>query len=254
MSYSFEKELHLARDAAHKAGRIQREFQNNLPETEFKQDHSPVTEVDRRCEKLIRDTLLEVFPRDGFLGEESGSVNSNSGRTWIVDPLDGTRPYLRGIPTYSVLIGLEDGDDMAVGVMHFPALQQTCWAARNQGAYADGAPIHVSKTEKLNTAMGSALGFLDTQHAAGNKLLGLMREWDYVYGFMDAYSYASLAKGGLDCSVNLYDRPWDCAAAACVIAEAGGAYTDREGVQTVHNGSIVFSNGILHEKLLEKLQ
>jgi histidinol-phosphatase len=247
----YSRELAVALTAAKEAGDIQRKFEQKLPPVELKEDRSPVTDVDRACETTIRDRLMADFPDDGFYGEESPRLRGKTGRQWIVDPLDGTRPYLRGIPTYSVLIALEEDGDPVVGVIHLPAMGQTCWASRGNGAFLNGNPIRVSSVPSLDAAMGSALGFVEkAELPEGKRLLSLMRSWGYAYGFMDAYSYVCVASGRLDVAVNLLDKPWDCASAACIVREAGGAFSDIRGDQTVHGGSIVLSNGLLHESTL----
>lgn len=249
------KELETALRAAKEAGDIQIRFASAITGIEQKEDRSPVTQVDRECEERIKEILLEGFPEDGFLGEESGTEKDESGRRWIVDPLDGTRPYIRGIPTHSVLIALEQNGTPVLGVIHLPALGLTCHAVKGEGAYINGERIRVSKTAQLQKAMGSMLGYVEfSEEPAGRALLELMRYWDYTYGFMDAYSYVLLASGKLDVCVNLLDKAWDCAAAACIITEAGGSYSSITGEKTIHGGSIVFSNGILHEKVLTFLK
>ncbi|MCU0609996.1 MAG: hypothetical protein MUF22_09560 [Chitinispirillaceae bacterium] len=249
---TYKVELAEALGAATEAGEIQRAFESNPPEIDRKQDRSPVTEVDLRCEELIRSRLLKKFSGDGFMGEESETETGTSGRRWIVDPLDGTRPFLRGIPTYSVLIALEEDSEPVLGVIHLPALGLNCWATKGNGAFLNGKPICVSGTSALGAGMGSALGFVEKAGAPeGRKLLSLMQAWDYAYGFMDAYSYVLVASGSLDLAVNLLDKPWDCASAACIVREAGGRFSDINGKETVHSGSIVLSNGVLHDDVLK---
>jgi len=246
----YTKELAAARDAAMRAGAIQMKRRRRTI-IDCKADRSPVTDVDNQCEALIRDTLARLYPADGFLGEETGSSEGTSGRTWIVDPLDGTRPYIRGIPTHSVLIALEEGGRPVVGVMHLPGLGETYWARDGGGAFLNGKPVRVSTTRELSRAMGSALGFLEksaTAEAAAT--LDCMKRCEYMYGFMDAYSYGGVAAGRLDVCVNLLDKPWDCAAAACIVREAGGRFSDINGNECIRNGSIVFTNGILHDAVL----
>jgi histidinol phosphatase-like enzyme (inositol monophosphatase family) len=252
----YEKELKIAVEAAIQAGSIQRSMAEQAGnDVEVKDDESPVTEVDRRCEAAIRFMTAESFPEDGFLGEESGPCPGKSGRTWIVDPLDGTRPYLRGIPTYSSLIALEDNGEIVLGVMRFEALDETYWASRGGGAFRNGQRLRVSAVAEWGSAMGSALGYVERAGSPqGVKLLELMRGWDYSYGFMDAYSYAAVASGKLDVCVNLLDKPWDCAAACCIVREAGGRFSDVNGNNSVYNGSAVLSNGLLHQEAVERMR
>ena len=250
---SGSKELTAAVNAAKEAGKIQLDGLKKLASIniEKKSDRSPVTAVDKACESRIREILLSEFPNDGFLGEETGENAGTTARRWIVDPLDGTRPFIRNIPTHSALIALEENGVPTVGVIHLPAMNLTCYASRGGGAFIDGEPIRVSSTSNLSEAMGSVLGI--TEYAGtplGNSLITLTRAWDYTYGFMDAYSYVLLALGRLDACVNLLDKPWDCAAAACIITEAGGKFSSVNGEKTVHGGSIALTNGILHEEVL----
>jgi fructose-1,6-bisphosphatase/inositol monophosphatase family enzyme len=214
-----------------------------------------VTEVDALCERTIRDLVSRHFPRDGFLGEETGEQKGESGRRWIVDPLDGTRPYIRRIPTHSALIALEDGDEVVVGCMNLPAMKETYWADKGGGAFFNGEPLHVSTVAELGGVLGCAMGFVEKNAThEGAKLIDLMKKWNYAYGFMDAYSYGCIAAGRLDASVNLLDKPWDCAAAACIVEEAGGRYSDIRGRRTVHSGSIILTNGLVHDAILEYFQ
>ncbi len=248
----YETELTAALQAARIAGDIQLNSRAAIGDVRRKGDASPVTAVDEACEATIRDLLTRQFPGDGFLGEETGACVGHSGRRWIVDPLDGTRPYLRGIPTHSVLIALEDGNELAVGCMHLPALGETYWARKDGGAFLNDKRIYVSQEGDLSAVMGSALGFVE--HAAardGAALLSLMKSWDYAYGFMDAFSYGCVAGGRVDVCVNLLDKPWDCAAAACIVSEAGGRYSDIKGNRSIHNGSVILSNGFVHDAVLE---
>jgi histidinol-phosphatase len=252
---AYDAEMKAAQEAALAAGAIQLEHRNRLLNIQKKTDASPVTEVDKKCETVIRDMLAKRFPADGFLGEETGSDSGHSGRKWIVDPLDGTRPYLRGIPTFSVLIALEDGNELVCGCMRLPALGETYRAQKGFGAFRNEERIHVSKTLELSMAMGSGLGFLENlSNVEGGQLLSCMKSWDYAYGFMDAYSYGCVACGRLDLCVNLLDKPWDCAAAACIITEAGGRFSDIKGSGSVYNGSFIISNGFVHDAVLEYFQ
>ena len=254
MIVSFEAELELAKQVACRAGVIQLS-RRGADDVYLKADASPVTEVDHRCEALIRAELTSAFPEDGFLGEESGTAKGRSGRTWIVDPLDGTRPYIRGMVTHAVLIALEDAAGIALGVIHLPAMDLTCWAIRGGGAFCNGELAQVSATATLEDSIGSGLGFVQRfEEPLGKRLFDLLRRTGYSYGFMDAYSYVCLATGRIDFCVNLLDAPWDCGAAAVIIKEAGGRWSDVAGFETVHQGTFVASNGILHSQVLSALK
>jgi histidinol-phosphatase len=255
MQDEFRPEAAAACEIALAAGLIQLDSLDRLVGIEYKGDRSPVSEIDRRCEETIIAALRRKFPDDGFLGEETGAEEGRSGRRWIIDPLDGTRPYLRGVPTFSVLIALEAQGQPVAGVIHLPALGRTYSAARGGGAFLDGAAIRVSGIDRPAIAMGSALGYRELHDTPrGRKLFELIRRWDYAYGFMDAFTYGLVASGRLDCSVNLLDKPWDCAAAAIIVAEAGGTYSDVTGVKTIHGEGFVMSNGRFHDELIEALR
>jgi histidinol-phosphatase len=250
---AYEGELRFARQVCARAARIQMSAARRLHRVTIKSDRSPVTEVDTRSQRLIVDAIDGAFPADGILAEEGGCREGTSGRRWVIDPLDGTRPYIRGIPTFSVLLALEERGAPVVGVIHMPELGVECWGRRGGGAFVNGARARVSTTGSLGSAMGSALGFVERRDRASTRLLALMRRWDYAYGFMDAYTYVAVIAGKLDACVNLLDKPWDCAAAACIVTEAGGRYSDIRGARTVHTGSFVISNGRLHGALLRQM-
>jgi histidinol-phosphatase len=218
-----------------------------------KVDGSPYTDVDIESERRIKEYLMARFPADGFLGEESGVRNSSSGRKWIVDPLDGTRAYLRHIPTFSILLALEleDTSELVVSVAHFPALKETYYAVTGCGAYCNNRRLHTSTQDYLVLSMGAFLGFLEVTSDASAELLTLMRSVDYCYGFMDAYSYMGVAAGRHDLCVSLIDAPWDRAAAALIISEAGGVYSNLSGTRTWEDEFFVATNGHLHQAVLD---
>jgi fructose-1,6-bisphosphatase/inositol monophosphatase family enzyme len=156
------------------------------------------------------------------------------------------------LPTHSVLIALEDGNELVAACMHLPALSETYWAQKGKGAFLNNQNIHVSSTKSLKIAMGSGLGFVEKQDSKeGKTLLVLMKKWDYPYGFMDAYTYGCIASGKIDVCANLLDKPWDCAAGACIVTLAGGRFSDINGIHSIYNGSIILSNGFLHDAVLE---
>lgn len=251
---AYQHELDIALKAARAAAEIQLENLHQEKKIEFKDDSSPVTHIDKLCEKIIIDMLHEAFPEDGFLGEETGNTPGSSGRTWIIDPLDGTRLYIKKIPTFSVLIALVDEERPVVGVMHLPMLNEVYYAAESLGAYCNEKVIHVSGVNRLDQAYGCAYGHIpQLQEATAQAVLVQMNQWRFSQGFMDAYTYGCIASGKLDLCLNLSDKPWDCAAAACIIKEAGGQYSDIHGNQSIFNGSFVISNGLLHNEAIQNI-
>jgi histidinol-phosphatase len=248
----YSKELEVAKEISFKVAKYQLEKQDSLKHINLKEDKSPFTEVDTTSEDMIRAAFAEAFPEDGFFGEESGKTKGTSGRQWIVDPLDGTRPYIHKIPTFSILIGLEEDGKIVAGVVNFPALNECYWATKGGGAFCNGEPISVSKTEKVEEAMGSSLGLTESADTeSGKKLYSFMQKWDYVYGFMDAYSYMGVASGKLDLCISLIDYPWDRAPAAIIVEEAGGKFSSLKDEKSIYGDSFIVSNGLVHSECLK---
>ena len=249
---SYEKEIELLKEIAVAVGKYQLEKQKFLKNVNLKEDGSPFTEVDVNSENMIKEKISTIFQKDGFLGEESGETKGESGRRWIIDPLDGTRPYIHGIPTHSILIALEDGGVLAAAIAHFPALDETYWAMSGGGAFCNGEKLSVSKTALLSQSMASALGIVEeADKKSGKLLLETLKKCDYFYGFMDAYSYTSVAAAKLDFCVSLIDKPWDRAPAALIVKEAGGCFGDLKGNQTIYGAHFFVSNKNIREELLK---
>jgi len=239
----FEHELAVARDLCAEASNIiaSRGFSIRL-----KNDQSPVTTIDTQCEQLYIDRLRRYFPTDAIVGEEYGEQHGSSGRRWIIDPIDGTRPFIRDIPTYSTMIALEAEGELVLGCIYLPGLSLSCWARKGHGAFLNAQPIRVSQTPTLQSAMVAALGTVHLRsEQRGQQLLTLLGNCDYPYGFMDSYSYVCVASGRLDAAISLLDKPWDSAAAACIVSEAGGAWSSIEGTESIFEGSFICSNAAL---------
>jgi histidinol phosphatase-like enzyme (inositol monophosphatase family) len=189
----------------------------------------------------LRADLGAAFPTDGLLGEEFGEQAGASGRRWIVDPIDGTQSFIRGVPLYGVLVGLEDHGTPALGVIGFPALGgEIYWAARGAGAYRDGAPIRVSVVTTLAEATvcagDAAPALFGDKYAGFQRVLagcGRQRGWG------DCYGYALVASGRVEVMVDPLVSAWDVAAVAPIVEEAGGVFTDWGGARTIHGGSAI---------------
>ena len=246
----YQREIQLLKKIAEIVGEYQLDMQKKLKKVNLKEDRSPFTEVDVNSENMIKEEISKQFPDDGFLGEESGETLGASGRRWIIDPLDGTRPYIHGIPTHSILIGLEENGELVAGIAHFPALNETYWASSGGGAFCNGEKICVSQTAEIEDAMASGLGVVEAAKEKDGKLLiELLDKCDSFYGFMDAYSYTAVAAGKLDFCVSLLDRAWDRAPVAIIVKEAGGVFSNFDGKETIYSKEFIVSNKNLHEKV-----
>ena len=212
-----------------------------------KADKTPVSEVDEAVENAIRDRLKRERPEDAIVGEEFGN-RGDSARRWIIDPIDATRNYIRGIPVFATLIAL-DGE---VGVVSAPALNRRWWASRGKGAFCDGKPIRVSKVKRLGDAQIGYDSVAD--FAVPDKFLELMRSCGRARGFGDFWIHMLVAEGAIEIAVEPKVAWWDMAAIQIIVEEAGGRFTALDGQPRADRGSGLSSNGALHEDVLEALR
>jgi histidinol-phosphatase len=224
-----------------------------------KPDLTPVTDADRSVEAALRDTLSQQRPDDPVLGEEFGGTTTFAGRQWVIDPIDGTKNFVRGVPVWATLIALlHDGVPVA-GVVSAPALQRRWWAGAGDGAVASfaGGParrVSVSSVADLGSAS------LSFSSLSGWAKLGLRDRFieltDSVWrvrGYGDFFSYCLLAEGAVDIAAEPEVSLWDLAALDIVVREAGGAFTSLDGRAGPHGGNVVATNGLLHETVLNWL-
>ncbi|OBK14365.1 histidinol-phosphatase [Mycobacterium asiaticum] len=225
-----------------------------------KPDLTPVTDADRAVESELRAAIAERRPDDSVLGEEFGGTTTFSGRQWIIDPIDGTKNFVRGVPVWASLIALLQDGIPVVGVVSAPALQRRWWAASGAGAFAsvDGGParaLSVSAVTQLNSAS------LSFSSLSGWAQLGLRQHFldltDTVWrvrAYGDFLSYCLLAEGAVDVAAEPEVSVWDLAALDVLVREAGGRFTALDGTPGPHGGSAVATNGILHEQVLNGLR
>ncbi|MFO0812878.1 MAG: inositol monophosphatase family protein [Gemmatales bacterium] len=245
-------------DAASDAGKLALGYFDNNVAVEWKENDTPVTVADRKAEELLRSRLLGLFPHDGFLGEESGSVKGSSGFRWIIDPIDGTRSFVRGIPLWGTLIGLEYDGKPVVGVCRLPAFGkegQTFHAMQGNGAFRDQTRIHVSEVKSLEESQvfySSLAWFM----ASGVKeaFLEITQRSQRQRGFGDFYGFMLVAQGSGELMIEYGVSPWDVAALAPIVEEAGGQFTDWDGNRTIFRPDILASNGVQHAATLELLR
>jgi histidinol-phosphatase len=254
MNPDWRNRYELAVESAQEAGQVALRYFDADLTVEWKQDRSPVTVADREAESLLRARLLGAFPEDGFLGEESGDAPGASGFRWIIDPVDGTRNFIRGIPIWATLVGLEHKGEPILGVAHVPALKQTYRALRGDGAHRDDRRIAVSKVASLAEAImfySSLAWFIK----AGRQdvFLDLAARTQRQRGFGDFYGFLLVAQGSGELMIEHGVHIWDVAAMKPILEEAGGRLTDWEGQANIHRPDVMASNGLLHDEALRIL-
>lgn len=243
-------------EAARAAGAIALRYFRGDFRVSLKPDRTPVTQADQEAEEAIVRALRAAMPDVGFLGEEFGA-QGNQDRRWIVDPIDGTKNFVRGIPHWATLLALEEEGRITLGVVHAPATGELLWAQRGRGAWADGAPLRVSAVDRLERAMlvHSSLNLLRTG-AEGRYWDGFVRlvdRTDRQRGFGDYFAYTFVLRGQAELMVEMDLKPWDLAPFQVLFEEAGGRLTDLAGRPTIYSGSVLASNGRLHEEALALL-
>ena len=229
---------------------LQRSF--NL---DWKANRTEVTEADRETESAIADEVAARRPEDGLFGEEHGLVgDGDSPWRWIIDPIDGTSNFVRGIPVWATLIALTHVDHgPVVGVVSAPAFGRRWWAAKGLGAFADGRACRVSNVAELGEAQVSVTFSEGWDHAGlTEKLVALQQRAYRARGFGDFWQHMLVAEGAVDLAIDAIGlAPYDLAAVMVVVEEAGGTFTDRLGERTYLNDSAVSSNGLLHHHISE---
>jgi histidinol-phosphatase len=235
-----------------------RRFRAQDLRVEAKPDMTPVTDADLAVEESLRNVLSRARPRDAMLGEEFGRTGSSQ-RCWVIDPIDGTKNYVRGVPVWATLIGLMDEDEVIAGVVTAPALGRRWWAARDGGAWTGrsltkATACRVSGVSSLSDASLSFSG-LSTWHDAGRlpDLLSLSRKVWRTRAYGDFWSHVLVAEGAVDISAESEVSLWDLAALQIIVEEAGGAFTDLAGIPRPDQGSAVCTNGLLHSEVLHLL-
>lgn len=254
--------LALAVAMAREAGDLTRDkyFQTDRFVVERKKDNSPVTTADKEAEQCIRARVGKSFSQDGILGEEFGTEAGQSGYDWVVDPIDGTKSFLSGVPLYSTLVGVTHQGKSLAGVIYIPALQEIIFAAIGKGAWYQrpGRPwsrVSVSKVANLKDGLfvtsqvdnfdkrGASLGYQNLQSTAY-----ITRTWG------DGYGYLLVATGRAEVMVDPIVSPWDIAAIQPIMLEAGGKCTAWNGEFSIHAGDCIGSNGLVHDEVLSLLK
>jgi histidinol-phosphatase len=246
--------LAAAIEAARAAGEVALRYYRGGVEVTLKPDQTPVTQADREAEAVITQVLGRAFPDIGFLGEEFGEQGPTD-RRWIIDPIDGTRNFVRGIPLWAVLIALEEHGEVTTGVVLNPVTRDLFTARKGEGAFANGARVRVSACREMKEAVLLSSG-LNLLRAAGwwDGFVRLVDATSRQRGFGDYYGYGLLAEGKAEIYVEVDLKPWDVAAVKILVEEAGGRLTDFAGRPTIYDGTVLASNGALHDEALRLLR
>lgn len=249
----YESELAFADSLADRAGEIALSYFRHDPEVTWKADATPVTEADLAVEAMIREELARRFPHDAIRGEEGG-ITGSSERTWIVDPIDGTRNFAAGIQIWANLLALKVKDEYVLGLANAPALGERYAAVLGGGATWNGEPMRVSKVPAIAEAM-VVLG--DFEAWAGSprhdRLVELVHGARRNRGFGDFWGHMLVARGAAEVMIEPELAEWDFAPLVAIVSEAGGRVTQADGSPPAHGGSLVSSNGLVHDEVLAAL-
>ena len=238
-----------ALDLAWRAGKTTLAHFQSATSVEYKHDASPVTIADRNAERLLRQRIEEFFPQDGIVGEEFGETRPDAPRRWILDPIDGTRTFIHGVPLYGTLIGIEENGQPLVGVIHMPALSETVSAVMGEGCWWNGRRARVSPTALLAEALvlTTDAEAMERYHpGVWNRVSSAVqkcRTWG------DCYGYALVATGRAEAMFDARMAVWDAAAVLPVIHEAGGIATDLRGRVTHTGGDLMATNAALADPI-----
>lgn len=245
-------DLQLALELADKAGRLTLDYFGRKSLQVFsKRDDTPVTEADRKAEELIRKGIAAKFPEDGLFGEEFDEAPSGNGRRWIIDPIDGTRSFIHGVPLYGVMIALEVDGVPKIGVINFPALGELYHAEAGCGAFMNGSPVQVSAISEIRSA---TVVFTEKEYLldppSTHPVDRLRSGAGLVRGWGDCFGHMLVASGRAEVAVDKIMSPWDCAAVIPIVTEAGGCCFDYRGVMTITGEGLVSANRVLGDALV----
>lgn len=240
-------------------------FRTDRFSVEKKRDKSPVTEADKETESVVRKLILEYFPGDSVIGEEMGNVTGNTDFEWIVDPIDGTKSFISGVPLYSTLVGMTFRGEPTIGVIAIPALREIVIAAKGLGAWYGMVDLQnnplpmtraqVSKQSSLEDGLLVTSQADNFSHRSALSAYSTLEATAYVTRtWGDGYGYLLVATGRAEVMVDPIVNPWDVAAVAPVIEEAGGRFSSWDGRYDIRAGHCVGSNGLVHEAVLTELR
>lgn len=248
--------LRVAIDAARAAAAISRDYYAGNFEVRTKEDRTPVTQADVECEESIRKAILDAFPDHGFYGEETGTTRAAADYLWLVDPIDGTKGFVRQYPFFSTQIALMHRGQIIVGVSSGTMMDELAWAEKGGGAWLNGERLSVSRIDDPSHAAVSTGNLKSLATSPGwDRLGGIVACADRIRGYGDFYHYHLLAAGKIEAVIESDVNILDIAALSIIVTEAGGVFTDLNGRQpTLATRSVLAANPALHASYLEQLR
>jgi histidinol-phosphatase len=249
-------ELQTALRAAKAAAEISREYYSGNFTVTTKDDLTPVTQADVECEHKIREIILEQFPAHGFYGEETGRTQEDADYLWLVDPIDGTKGFVRQYPFFSTQVALMHQGEIVLGVSSGTMMNETAWAEKGQGAWLNGMELAVSSIDAPERAAVSTGNLKSLASGDGwGALGGIVARADRIRGYGDFYHYHLLASGKIEAVIESDVNILDIAALSIIVTEAGGVFTDLNGAPvSLETRSVLAANPALHEQYLARLQ
>jgi len=237
-----------------------RYFRSNGLHVERKGDGTAVTQADRAVEEMARSKVVKSGLAMDVLGEEMGGANPKSAANtqrprMIIDPIDGTEEFSRGIPTFGTLIAIEEGGEIVAAMVSAPGLRSRWWAYRGEGAYRDGKRLHVSNVDKLKDSMVFTTGTGPSKNAADQaKIRSLLDASRNSRSFGGFWQHMLVAEGAIEAALDWTSKPWDLAPLGIIVEEAGGRSTNARGERTIYTGQLISTNGKIHDEVLKLLQ
>lgn len=246
--------LEFARELAREAGKVTLKYYRGRLDIESKSDESPVTIADRETERFIRSAIQARYPEHGILGEEFGEENAGAPWRWVIDPIDGTQSFIHGVPLYTVLLALEYQGEPQLGVIHNPPQDETVAAATGLGCTYNGEPCRVSAVSDLAKAWVHVTDYTDLARRRPRFTAALLERAAHTRSWADAYGYLMVAAGRADVMLDPIMSHWDIACLKPIILEAGGRFTDLDGIDTNNGQHSLATNGLLHDQVLELIK
>lgn len=251
---SLQSFLDFALDAADQAGRLALGYFRTGVAVEWKPDRSPVTAADRGVEELLRRLIEQRFPDHAIVGEELGQTDRDASHRWIIDPIDGTQSFIRGVPLWGVLLGLEIDGEAVAGVVNLPALGEVVSAATGLGCRINNRQARVSAVDRLDEALVCCSDAADIARRRPDAWARIQSRVRLQRGWGDCYGHALVATGRADVMLDPIVHAWDCAALLPILREAGGTFTDWDGAATIYGPNAISTNGRLFDAVMREVR